>query len=150
MDGLDHFCKEVLRAKGYVRYVDDFALFHDDPKQLVTWRDHIAHFLQGRRLCLHPEKTEIVETKTPTTFLGFWALCSYPTDTGGCQKPMYVAFAIGCGVCATAGDRVILHVRKWSRGYARGSRMRKGHRYSLQCRTMLTGYVVSYALSVSS
>ena len=71
MDGLDHFCKEVLRAKGYVRYVDDFALFHDDPKQLVTWRDHIAHFLQGRRLCLHPEKTEIVETKTPTTFLGF-------------------------------------------------------------------------------
>ena len=27
LDGLDHFCKEVLRAKGYVRYVDDFALF---------------------------------------------------------------------------------------------------------------------------
>ncbi len=27
LDGLDHFCKEVLRAPGYVRYVDDFALF---------------------------------------------------------------------------------------------------------------------------
>ena len=71
LDGMDHFCKEVLRAKGYVRYVDDFALFHDDPKQLGVWRNRIARFLQGRRLCLHPEKTEIVETKTPTTFLGF-------------------------------------------------------------------------------
>ena len=34
LDGFDHFCKEVLRAKGYVRYVDDFALFHDDPARL--------------------------------------------------------------------------------------------------------------------
>ena len=25
LDGLDHFVKEVLRAKGYLRYVDDFA-----------------------------------------------------------------------------------------------------------------------------
>lgn len=26
LDGLDHYCKEVLRVKGYVRYVDDFVL----------------------------------------------------------------------------------------------------------------------------
>ena len=71
LDGLDHFCKEVLRAKGYVRYVDDFALFHDDPKQLGAWRERIARFLEGRRLCLHQEKTEIIETEAPTTFLGF-------------------------------------------------------------------------------
>ena len=31
LDGFDHFCKEVLRAKGYLHYVDDFALFHDEP-----------------------------------------------------------------------------------------------------------------------
>jgi hypothetical protein len=31
LDGLDHFCTEVLRPRGYLRYVDDFALFHDDP-----------------------------------------------------------------------------------------------------------------------
>ena len=30
LDCMDHFIKEVLRAKGYVRYVDDFVLFHDD------------------------------------------------------------------------------------------------------------------------
>lgn len=31
LDGVDHYVKEVLRAPGYVRYVDDGALFHDDP-----------------------------------------------------------------------------------------------------------------------
>ena len=39
LDGLDHFCKEVLRAKGYLRYVDDFALFDDDAGRLQEWRE---------------------------------------------------------------------------------------------------------------
>ena len=71
LDGLDHFCKEVLRAKGYVRYADDFVLFHDDPDQLADWRRSIARFLEGRRLQLHPDKTWVAGTCEPTTFLGF-------------------------------------------------------------------------------
>ena len=71
LDGLDHFCKEVLRAKGYVRYVDDFALFHDDAEQLADWRRRIARFLEGRRLRLHLKKTWIAGTSEPATFLGF-------------------------------------------------------------------------------
>ena len=71
LDGLDHFCKEMLRAKGYLRYVDDFALFHDDPSQLEAWRDKIADYLTGRRLRLHPRKTTIVPTAEPAPFLGF-------------------------------------------------------------------------------
>ena len=71
LDGLDHFCKEVLRAKGYVRYVDDFALFHDDPDQLRDWRRRIAVFLEGRRLVLHARKTVILPTSAPAPFLGF-------------------------------------------------------------------------------
>ena len=71
LDGLDHFCKEVLRVTGYVRYVDDFALFHDDVEQLAAWRHRIARFLEGRRLRLHPGKTLIVATKEPAAFLGF-------------------------------------------------------------------------------
>ena len=27
LDRMDHFCKQVLRARGYLRYVDDFAMF---------------------------------------------------------------------------------------------------------------------------
>lgn len=71
LDGLDHFCKEVLRAKGYVRYVDDFALFHDDRDQLEAWRGRIAVYLEGRRLRLHPLKTVILPTMEPAPFLGY-------------------------------------------------------------------------------
>ena len=71
LDGFDHFCKEVLRSKGYLRYVDDFALFADDPGQLVNWWRRIDHYLEGRRLRLHPRKTYIAATSAPATFLGY-------------------------------------------------------------------------------
>ena len=71
LDGLDHFCKEVLRAKGYVRYVDDFALFHDEPQRLEEWRRQVGRYLAGRRLRLHPRKTFVTETRGAATFLGF-------------------------------------------------------------------------------
>ncbi len=70
LDGFDHWVTEVLRAP-YVRYVDDFALFHDDPAQLAAWRGQIAGYLAGRRLQLHPRKTLILPTCEPTPFLGF-------------------------------------------------------------------------------
>ena len=71
LNGFDHFCKEVLRARGYLRYVDDFALFHDDPAQLEEWRRRVAVYLEGRRLILHPRKTTIQPTSVPASFLGF-------------------------------------------------------------------------------
>jgi retron-type reverse transcriptase len=71
LDPLDHFVKEILRGKGYVRYVDDFALFHDDPRVLAGWRIRIEAFLARRRLLLHPRKTGIASTGEPARFLGF-------------------------------------------------------------------------------
>lgn len=71
LDGLDHFVKEVLSAPGYLRYVDDFALFHNSPEVLAEWRQRIAAYLARRRLSLHPRKTYIAETTEPTTFLGY-------------------------------------------------------------------------------
>ncbi len=70
LDGFDHFVTEVLRAP-YLRYVDDFALFHDDPAVLAQWRERIARYLEGRRLRLHPRKTMILATAEPSAFLGF-------------------------------------------------------------------------------
>lgn len=70
LNGLDHFVKEVLRAP-YVRYVDDFALFHDDPAVLAEWQERIKTYLIGRRLVLHPIKTFIVSTTEDATFLGY-------------------------------------------------------------------------------
>lgn len=70
LDGLDHYVKEVLRVPGYVRYVDDFALFHDDPDVLAGWQAKIARYLEGRRLVLHPVKTRIAPCAEPAEFLG--------------------------------------------------------------------------------
>ena len=71
LNGLDHYCKEVLRVKGYVRYVDDFALFHDERAQLERWQLAISRYLEGRRLLLHPRKTFIAATNEDAVFLGF-------------------------------------------------------------------------------
>jgi RNA-directed DNA polymerase len=70
LNRFDHFVTEVLGAP-YVRYVDDFALFHDDPAVLAGWRARIARFLEGRRLKLHPHKTFVAPTAEPAEFLGF-------------------------------------------------------------------------------
>ena len=70
LDRFDHFVTEVLSAP-YLRYVDDFALFADDPARLVAWRDRTEAFLARRRLSLHPAKTHVAATSAPATFLGF-------------------------------------------------------------------------------
>lgn len=75
LDGFDHFVKEVLRAP-YVRYVDDFALFHNDPAVLTEWRGRIEEYLLGRRLVLHPAKTFIAPTREDAAFLGH-VLCAH-------------------------------------------------------------------------
>ncbi|MFZ1415768.1 MAG: reverse transcriptase domain-containing protein [Defluviicoccus sp.] len=71
LDGLDHFCTEVLPTQGYLRYVDDFALFADDPEVLGECRRWIGDFLTGRRLKLHPRKTVIRPSAEPAAFLGY-------------------------------------------------------------------------------
>ena len=69
LDRFDHFVTEVLHAP-YVRYVDDFALFHDNPAVLAEWRERTAAHLAGRRLKLHPEKTFVLPTDRAADFLG--------------------------------------------------------------------------------
>jgi retron-type reverse transcriptase len=70
LDRFDHWVTETLGAP-YLRYVDDFALFHDDPEVLAKWREQIGVYLQKRRLMLHPRKTFIAPTSEPLAFLGF-------------------------------------------------------------------------------
>jgi hypothetical protein len=56
LDALDQFAKHTLRAKRYLRYVDDFVLVHHDRAQLLRWQDQIVSFLRDRlRLSLKPD-----------------------------------------------------------------------------------------------
>ena len=71
LNSMDHFIKEVLKIKGYARYVDDFALFSNNLDQLSEARGRLEAFLAQRRLLLHPRKTLLQSTFVPTQFLGF-------------------------------------------------------------------------------
>lgn len=71
LNGLDHFVKEQLRVRKYVRYVDDFSLFSDDRAFLADARLAIEDFLADIRLKIHPVKSQLFETRYGANFLGF-------------------------------------------------------------------------------
>ncbi|EAZ89367.1 RNA-directed DNA polymerase [Crocosphaera chwakensis] len=71
LNPLDHFIKEQLKCKAYVRYVDDFALFSSDPDYLKDCRQQIENFLISLRLKIHPVKSQLFSTNIGATFLGF-------------------------------------------------------------------------------
>ena len=71
MNPLDHWVKEVLRVPGYLRYLDDFALFCHSQAQAHALAHQVQGFLDQRRLRLHPRKTEVLRCAAPSVFLGF-------------------------------------------------------------------------------
>jgi len=70
LDPLDHFIKEHLRCRAYLRYVDDFALFADSKWTLWRWKQEIEVFLQQYRLRLNERRSAISPTTAGRPFLG--------------------------------------------------------------------------------
>ncbi len=69
---LDHFVKEDLRVKGYVRYVDDFVLVGGDKRGLREAKAAISRFLAERlALGLHEDKSQVFPARRGVTFLGY-------------------------------------------------------------------------------
>lgn len=48
LDALDQFCKHQLKAKHYVRYVDDFVILHESPQWLNEALKRITEFLPAK------------------------------------------------------------------------------------------------------
>jgi RNA-directed DNA polymerase len=48
---LDHFIKDTLQVKGYVRYMDDMVLWHDDKAVLLKIQQAIHQFLDTELHC---------------------------------------------------------------------------------------------------
>jgi len=70
LGALDHFVKETLRCRAYVRYMDDFVLWHVDRRQLKTWRGEIADYLEEiLRLAIKPDCLNRCDAGM--TFLGY-------------------------------------------------------------------------------
>lgn len=58
LDPLDQFIKHHLRVRHFVRYVDDFVLLHESPRQLNAWLAQISAFMENElHLRLNPSKT---------------------------------------------------------------------------------------------
>lgn len=79
LDPLDHFIKERLGIKYYLRYMDDFLLIHEDGEYLVECCRKISEELAKIGLELHPKKTKIFPLSKRIKFLGFY---HFLTPTG--------------------------------------------------------------------
>ena len=72
LDKLDQFVKHNLKAKYYIRYVDDFVLLHSSKEQITKWKKEIGFFLKKElKLELHPDKSKIINLSHGVDFVGF-------------------------------------------------------------------------------
>ena len=72
LNKLDYFVKHKLKAKYYIRYVDDFIILHNSKSQLNDWKQKIRKFLETElRLELHPDKSRIIPLSKGIDFVGF-------------------------------------------------------------------------------
>jgi retron-type reverse transcriptase len=72
LDELDHFVKESLRVKGYVRYMDDFVLFGASKEMLHQQLNSVRNLIRERlELTLKPSSIRIAPVDQGLAFLGF-------------------------------------------------------------------------------
>lgn len=69
LSGLDRLVKEKLRIPGYVRYMDDFVLWADDPGLLSDARTAVERHLEGLSLSLK-KLSQPVASSHGMSFLG--------------------------------------------------------------------------------
>jgi len=74
LNPMDHFIKEVLKVKGYARYVDDFLLFGNSKKELWSWKERVQQFLADFRLRYKPNGVTLYRVETGFPFLGYRVL----------------------------------------------------------------------------
>ncbi len=71
LDDFDRFVQRELKARAYLRYVDDFIVFADDKPTLWAWRAAMLDALAGLRLTVHAERAHPRPVTEGLPFLGF-------------------------------------------------------------------------------
>lgn len=79
LQDLDHFIKEQLKIKHYIRYMDDFVLFHSNKKQLHKFRVLIEQELNKLGLILKKNWSLFKFPSRPLDFLGYKFYRNYKT-----------------------------------------------------------------------
>lgn len=71
LNELDHFVKETLRVRHYLRYMDDFVILAEGKRRLWEIRREVELFLDQRLgLALNP-KTDIFPARSGVDFIGY-------------------------------------------------------------------------------
>lgn len=70
-DKIDHYIKERLRVKHYMRYMDDMVLIDSSVERLRAWFAEIRDKLAEIGFEVHPEKTRITKMKDGVMWLGY-------------------------------------------------------------------------------
>lgn len=78
LNDMDHYIKEKLRIKYYLRYMDDFALIHEDKDYLKYCLEEIQRIIGEHKLTLN-NKTQIIPLAQGIDMMGFHL---YLTETG--------------------------------------------------------------------
>ena len=79
LNGIDHYIKERLRMKHYIRYMDDMIVISDSEEELEAVKETIRLKLAEIGFELHLNKTTITPLSEGLMFLGFMFRL---TDTG--------------------------------------------------------------------
>ncbi len=77
LNELDQFVKHTLKAKYYIRYVDDFVILHSSEAKLHEYHQKIEYFLTTMKLELNQNKTGIIQVKRGVSFLGYRVFYHY-------------------------------------------------------------------------
>lgn len=71
LNKLDHYLKETVRCRHYLRYMDDLIVFDNDKSRLNYIKESIREYLKGLKLELHENKSQIYQTRRGVNFLGY-------------------------------------------------------------------------------
>lgn len=71
LNGFDHFIKQTLKCRHYIRYVDDFVVFHPEKAFLHHVKAEMTNYLNTLRLRLHPKKCQLHRVSDGVPFLGY-------------------------------------------------------------------------------
>ena len=77
LNELDQFVKHKLKARYYIRYVDDFVILDKTKAVLQDYKEQINVFLKTLKLELHPDKCDIIPLCKGVGFLGFKVFYHY-------------------------------------------------------------------------
>ncbi len=78
LNAMDHYIKEVIGRRQYVRYVDDFVVLGNDKDELWNILEMIQEFISiNLRLRLHPLKCNVVPMSEGVDFLGYHNFTNY-------------------------------------------------------------------------